>query len=82
MYKIDTFEQLIVFIENTNLTQQQIETLVNKTINVIVLTEIGKDYSKTELIRDLKEFWGTYGNKSTTERPIFLMDSLDIKATN
>jgi len=74
MYKIDTFEQLIDFIENTNLTQQQIETLVHKTINVIVLSEIGKSYCKSELISDLREFWSKWGNK--TERPLFLNDPI------
>lgn len=77
MYKIDTFEDLIFFIENTVLTQKQIETLIQKTINVLVITEFGKEFNKTELIKDLKRFWSKWGNKPVTERPIFLTDSLD-----
>lgn len=77
MYKIDTFEDLILFIENTELKQQQIETLILKSINVILITEIGRSYSKTELIKDLKEFWSKWGNKPVSERPIFLTDVLE-----
>lgn len=73
MYKIDTFEDLIYFIENTNLKQQQIETLVFKTMNVMLITEIGKSCNKSELIKDLKEFWNKWGKKPKTERPFLLM---------
>lgn len=73
MYKIDTFEDLIFFIENTNLKQQQIETLIQKTINVWVIIDFDKEFNKKELIKDLKEFWNEYGNKPKTERPFFLM---------
>ena len=72
MYKIDTFEDLIFFIENTNLKQQQIETLIQKTINVWVIIDFGKEFNKTELIKNLKDFWSEWGNKSKTERPLFL----------
>lgn len=72
MYKIDTFEDLIFFIENTNLKQQQIETLIQKTINVWVIIDFDKEFNKKELIKDLKEFWSEWSNKPKTERPLFL----------
>lgn len=71
MYKIDTFEDLIFFIKNTELKQQQIETLIQKTINVWVIIDFDKEFNKTELIKDLKEFWSEWGNKPKTERPLF-----------
>lgn len=77
MYKIDTFEQFIYFIENNNLKQHQIEALVHKTINVIVFTEISKKFSKPELIKDLKVYWNKWSEKPKNQRPFMLIDPLD-----
>jgi len=76
MYKIDTFEDLIFLIENTELEQQQIESLVQKTLNVLIINEWGKEFNKTELIKRLKDFWNKWGNKPLVDRPFLLTDSL------
>lgn len=70
--EIKTFDNLLAFIENTNLKQQQIETLIQKTINIFILLPIDKEFSKQKLITNLKEFWSEWGNKPIAERPLFL----------
>ena len=76
MNKINTFEDFVFFIEKTDLKQQQIETLIQQTINVMVLTPFETEFNKTELITNLKEFWNKWGNKPKTERPFLLTDPL------
>lgn len=72
---IETFEQLISFIENNNLSIGEISKLCKATIDLYVVF-----YSdKTEVLKDLKTYWIEYGHLK--ERPIFLNATIpfDIK---
>jgi hypothetical protein len=63
---IETFEQLMEFIENNDLSIDQISKLTKETIDLHILFYNDKD----EVIRDLKEYWASWNH--TTERPLFL----------
>lgn len=76
-YEINTFDDLIIFIETKELKENQIYEIVQKTINVLILLPIDKEFSKQKLIKEIKEFWSKWGNKPVSERPIFLTDSID-----
>ena len=63
---IETFEQLISFIENNNLSISEISKLCKATIDLYIVF-----YSdKNEILKDLKKFWLEY--EHAKERPIFL----------
>lgn len=64
--KINTFDQFIDFIENSNLTEKQIIQLIQETLFVFFLN----DYKKTELIELLKDYWSKYGHLK--QRPLFI----------
>ncbi len=63
---IETFEQLMEFIEANNLSIDQIAKLTKETIDLHIMF-----YSdKNELKADLKTYWEQWNH--TTERPLFL----------
>jgi hypothetical protein len=63
---IETFEDLIEFIEINNLSIDQISKLTKETIDLHIMF-----YSdKNELMTDLKDYWKQWSH--TTERPLFL----------
>jgi predicted transcriptional regulator len=63
---IETFEQLISFIENNNISISEISKLCKETIDLYIVF-----YSdKAEVLKDLKQYWIEYGHLK--ERPIFL----------
>jgi hypothetical protein len=64
--EIETFDQLVEFIEMNNLSIDQISKLTKKTIDLHILFYNDKD----EVIRDLKAYWIDWNH--TTERPLFL----------
>jgi hypothetical protein len=64
--EIETFEDLIEFIENNDLSVDQIAKLTKETIDLYILYYSDKD----EVIRDLKAYWLRWSH--TTERPLFL----------
>lgn len=64
--KISNFKSLVNLIEDYELDQEQIKTLLAQSIGVFM------DHvpEKEELIKQLKEYWNNYSNKG--ERPLFL----------
>jgi hypothetical protein len=63
---IETFEQLISFIENNNISISEISKLCKETIDLYIVF-----YSdKAEVLKDLKQYWIEY--EHAQERPIFL----------
>jgi hypothetical protein len=63
---IETFEQLILFIENNDLSISEISKLCKATIDLHIVF-----YSdKAEILKDLKTYWAKYEHEK--ERPIFL----------
>jgi hypothetical protein len=64
--EIENFEDLIEFIENNDLSIEQIAKLTKETIDLHIMF-----YSdKNELMTDLKAYWKQWNH--TTERPLFL----------
>jgi hypothetical protein len=63
---IETFEQLMEFIEMNDVSITQIAKLTKETIDLYILYYSDKD----EVIRDLKAYWLQWSH--TTERPLFL----------
>lgn len=68
--RINNIEELILFIENHNLTNNQLNSLLFNTLNVMSIKEIGENYTKKALLKDLEIFWIKYSNKEC--RPLFL----------
>jgi len=64
--EITSFEELIDFIQQNELSIENISKLVKESIGLHIVFYSNKD----ELIKDLIVFWDEY--KDTTERPIFL----------
>ena len=65
---ISSFNDLIDFLETNEVSFEEVERIVSKTIGVYVWVE-----DKTKLIQDLKEYWKEYKNKPLSERPIFFL---------
>ncbi len=65
--QINTFNELINFIESSNLTLEQYDTIISKSLYLYIDT---KDLSKQNLIMELKEYWSNYNNQ--LEKPLFL----------
>lgn len=65
--QINTFNELINFIESSNLTLEQYDTIISKSLYLYIDT---KDLSKQNLIIKLKEYWSNYNNQ--LEKPLFL----------
>ena len=64
--EIETFENLIEFIKNNDISINEISKLMKETIDLHILFYNDKD----ELIRDLEAYWEQW--KHTIERPVFL----------
>lgn len=70
--EINTFDELIHFIENNKLTPKQLIILVEATLQIYICPE-----DLVNIKEKLKLFWNEYGNKSIKERPIFLWNPFD-----
>ena len=72
--KINSFEDLIQFIENHNVSKEQIEQLTRETMKTIFI----QDYeSKEEMISDLKDFYYQYRDQEML--PIFINCNVDVE---
>ena len=49
--RINNLDELIVFIENHNLTNNQLNSLLFRTLSVLCIKEIGRCYTKEDLIK-------------------------------
>lgn len=65
--QINTFNDLIDFIESTNLTLEHYDTIISNTLSLYVDIE---ELTKQNLIIELKEYWSKY--KYQLEKPLFL----------
>lgn len=65
--QINTFNDLIDFIESTNLTLEQYDTIISNTLSLFI--DI-KELTKQNLIIELKVYWSNYKNQF--EKPLFL----------
>lgn len=65
--QINTFTDLIDFIESANLTLEQYDTIVSNTLSLYIDIE---ELTKQNLIIELKEYWSKY--KYKLEKPLFL----------
>ena len=68
--RINNLDELIVFIENHNLTNDQLNSLLFNTLSVLCIKEIGSFYTKNNLIKDIEIYWNKYSKQEC--RPIFL----------
>jgi hypothetical protein len=66
--RINNFNELVNFITDNDLTIEQMNTLIQTTLGLMVITSTTKD----EVLKHLHLFWKDYGNKPRTERPLFL----------
>lgn len=64
--RINTFNELIRFIESHDLTPQQLQDLVKYALGVYCLN----DWPKAELVQRLKKYWKRYS--CNVEKPLFL----------
>jgi len=73
--KIETFQDLINFIETTDISITEIAKLCKETIDLYIVFYTDKE----EVLKDLKQYWVKYEHEQ--ERPIFLNATLpfDIK---
>ncbi len=65
--RINSFDEFIDFIEKSDLTQKQIDSLVGQSLFVWYVKEY---HSKSEMINVLKDFWAEWGN--VKEKPLFI----------
>ena len=68
--KIDSFDELLEFISNNDLTNNQLNSVIFNTLNVMSIKEIGENYTKKALMKDLEIFWSGYSQEEC--RPLFL----------
>jgi hypothetical protein len=66
--EINNFDELLTFLERKEVTKEHINELVSRTIGVYCYVEDEKE----EIIRQLREYWNSFGNLPINERPIFL----------
>lgn len=70
MTQINTFKELINFIEKTELSPEQLQHILSQSIRVY-----RSDYTdKTQIVKELKEYWKKYSH--IQDRPLFL-DKVD-----
>lgn len=74
MIEINTFEDLLQFIEQNDLTHKQISDIVQASTNSIL---INKYERKEDLIHDLKQFWSRWKNHN--EKPIFINCDISVQ---
>ncbi len=65
--EINNFDELLTFLERKEITSQHINEILIKSIGVYCYAEDDKE----EIIRQLQEYWNSFGNLPITERPIF-----------
>ena len=71
---IESFEELIAFIRDSDISKEGIERLVSRTLFVWFI----EDYNtKEEMIHDLVEFWDEYGDQPF--KPLFINCNLDVE---
>jgi len=68
-FKIKSFDDLIEFIENEEASLKDIESIINHTMRVIVISD--EKYDKSHMIDKLKDFWDKF--KDVQECPLFLI---------
>ena len=68
--RINNLEELIVFIENHNLNNNELNSVIFNTLSVLCVKEIGRCYTKEDLIKDIEIYWNKYNQQEC--RPIFL----------
>lgn len=66
--EINNFDELLTFLERKEITSQHINELLIKAIGVYCYVEDEKE----EIIRQLLEYWTSFGNLPMNQRPIFL----------
>jgi hypothetical protein len=65
--QINTFNELIDFIETSNLSLEQYATIISNSLSLFIDT---KKLTKQNLITKLKDYWSKYKNQ--LEKPLFL----------
>jgi len=65
--EIKTFEDLIQFVEENDLSEEKINEILMATIQSLYTGDTG---NKSEMIKTLKEFWEKWSDKP--ERPLFI----------
>jgi hypothetical protein len=75
--QINSFDELIQFIETNNLTPKQLTFLIESTLKVYVCAE-----DLNNITEKLKAYWIECENKPNIERPLFLWNPLNDKADN
>ncbi len=65
--QINTFNELIDFIDTSNLSLEQYDTIISKSLYLYIDTS---NLSKQNLITELKDYWSNYKNQF--EKPLFL----------
>jgi len=65
--QINTFNELIDFIETSNLSLEQYATIISNSLSLFIDT---KKLTKQNLITKLKDYWRKYKNQ--LEKPLFL----------
>ncbi len=70
---INSFNELIKFIENNEVSNKDIAEIILKTMRVFIFFE-----NKENLILELKEYWNLYKDKPLNERPLFLTPLLEL----
>ena len=70
---INSFEDLIEFIENHKVSKKDIENLVSETMKIYFIKEYE---SREEMISDLKDFYLQYGDYEMM--PLFINCDLDV----
>lgn len=73
MKTVKNFDELITYIRESDLSQKQINELLNHTLHSFYLKDFN---SKDDLIESLIIFWEKW--KDIKERPIFIDADLDI----
>jgi hypothetical protein len=66
--EINDFDELLTFLERKEVNSKHINEILSKSIGVFYYPED----EKTEIIRQLKKYWITFGKLPINERPIFL----------
>lgn len=64
--EIETFEDLIIFIKNNDISIDEIAKLTKETIDLYIMYY----NDKNEVVRDLEAYWLQWSH--TIERPLFL----------
>lgn len=65
--QINTFNELIDFIDTSNLSLEEYATILSNSLSLYIDT---KNLTKQNLIMQLKEYWSKYKNQ--LEKPLFL----------